>query len=133
MNRTLKNQQYLIFLLLLGGAALLAFASYHLTRKEMVLFRQGEQKLAGKDFQGAVSRLTESFQTGNSSLKLLESLGDACFGAKKFPEAIEAYKAFLRQTPDNRSIRIKLVDVLTLSGRPDEAAVEYRKLKGTPP
>ena len=133
MNKALKIKQYLIFIFLLAVSVLLAIFGYREVRRDMVLFRKGEQLLVKHDFQSAAIFLSESFRLGNSSPKLLKSLGEACRGAGRTQEAIEAYRLYLKQFPVDRTIRISLARLLTRHGHYNEAAVEYRKVLGDNP
>lgn len=129
MNNTRKNRQHLLFIIMLAGSALLAIMSYHAMRNDLVLFRKGEQRLARKDFQGAIPLFIESFKLGNSSPKLLQSLGDACREVGS-PLAIDAYRRFLVKFPDDRNVRIKLARSLAWYGQYNESVIEYRKVLG---
>lgn len=129
MKITIKKRQHLIFALLLGLSALLAILSYHGIRKDMILFRKGEQLLARQDFRSAIPFFVESFRLGNSSPKLLKSLGDACREAGS-SLAIDVYKRILSEFPEDRNVRIKLARSLAWHGQYNESVIEYRKALG---
>ena len=133
MNLSMKRRQHLAFLLLLTAATLLAVLGYHSFREDRVLLRKGERLLAVNDFQGAVPLCRESLRLGNSSPRLLKSLGDACLGSGRFREAAEAYQAFLRQVPDNLPVRSSLARAISLGGRPEQLEREESQSPGVKP
>lgn len=133
MNKALRIRQHLFFLLLLILSALLAVSGYHRLRRDMVLFKNGEELLARQDFQGAIPVLSESLRYGNSSPKLWKSLGDAYLGAGRFQDASHAYRRFLTELPADRTVRISLARSLARNGSYDESVIEYRKVIGENP
>jgi hypothetical protein len=132
MKYSLQNRQRLACLSLLAVAALLAVISYHRLHQDMVLFRQGEQRLARQDYRGAIPFLIGSFQKGNSSQKLLKDLGNACRLAE-VPMDVDAYRLYLAANPADRTVRISLARSLSAQGRYSESVTEYRKLLGEMP
>ena len=129
MNVTLKNRQHLIFTIMLVVSVMLAIMGYHRIKKDMILLSKGEQLLAKQDFQGAIPLFVESFKLGNSSPKLLKSLGDSCSKVGS-PLAIDAYRRFLSKFPEDRNVRINLARLLAWHGQYNESVIEYRKVLG---
>ena len=77
------------------------------------------------NYDQAISILQEATTTDPTKDLLWAYLGDAYRGAKKYPEAAEAYQKALAISPTNGAYHNGLADALAKSGQTDKAIAEW--------
>jgi tetratricopeptide (TPR) repeat protein len=77
------------------------------------------------DYEKAISILQEVTAAEPNKDLLWAYLGDANRGAKKYPEAIEAYQHALQINPNSGAYHNGLADAYAKSGQTDKAVAEY--------
>lgn len=130
---TIKSRQITVFIVMLACSAILAAASYHHLRREWIMYRKGERLMLNRDYEGAIPFLAAARGISDTNPRVLKDLGLACIAAGRFPEAADAFRAYLKHDPLNRGARIQLARALFWSGRYHESAVEYKTALGEHP
>ena len=77
------------------------------------------------NYDQAVTIMQEATTTDPTKDLLWAYLGDAYTGAKKYPEAVDAYKKSLDIKPDSTVYRSNLANAYAKAGQSDKAVAEY--------
>lgn len=89
---------------------------YIQVNEDIVLFRKGEEKFLGGEFEDAADYFQASLDHGNRGLTVLTRLGDSYLALGRFEDALAVYETAGKIVPDNPYLFLKLAHVLSING-----------------
>lgn len=120
--------QYIVYTLFVLLTAIATFGLYHLIEKDVIAFHQGEVYFNQKKYQESIEAYRKAISLGFKGDRILRKMGDAYLIIGDFSQAASFYKAFLKQHPNDKDVRLSLARVLSYQGQYDESVKEYKQM-----
>lgn len=122
-----------VLILLIIGSAIATTATYHLLKREWVIYRQAESCFVQREYARAALLYREALEAGLIKPDLYPRLVYSLLMSGQPQEAIVLYKRFFREQPNRLADIIAIADALSRMGRFDEALELYLSAVGRHP
>jgi tetratricopeptide (TPR) repeat protein len=90
-----------------------------------VMLKQANDAMAANNYDQAIQIMQQATAQDQTHDLLFARLGDAYLGAKKFPEAVDAYNKAIALDPNKAAYHNNLAQALAKAGQTDKALAEY--------
>jgi tetratricopeptide (TPR) repeat protein len=80
-----------------------------------------------RDYQAAELTYTQAARLNPASASAWAGLADTFFALERYTEALDTYTKSLDLDPNNADVWFNRATVLELTGRPDQAALDYER------
>lgn len=128
MKISISTQQNLRFFSLLIITLITTIFLYRLVHPEWILYKQGNDYYAKKDYEKAIAAYTASFTKGLKQSKFLLNLAQSYVSIGNFDEAIKVYRKYLEIHPKDKKARLAFARVLAWNQNFDESEKEFKIL-----
>lgn len=128
MTLSIAAKQNYLYLALIIFTSIGAIFFYRLTQQKWILFREAEIQFDRQEYESAISLYKKSMAAGFPLSKITLKLARAYVATGHFQEAIEVYKIYLLEHPQDKQARIEFARALSYIGNFEESKNEYKKL-----